>query len=93
MTTIETAIEAALDDLRPGLDSDGFKLDLHRLDPDGRIVIALEATPQACYDCLVPDELLARMVEMAIREHVPDANDVELVKIGFENAADHDQPS
>jgi Fe-S cluster biogenesis protein NfuA len=89
MTTIETAIEAALDDLRPGLDSDGFKLDLHRLDPDGRIVIALEATPAACYECLVPDELLSQMVEMAIRERVPDAHEVELVKIGFENATSH----
>jgi Fe-S cluster biogenesis protein NfuA len=92
MTPTETSIEAALDDLRPGLDSDGFKLGLHRLDPDGRIVIALEATPEACYDCLVPDQLLSQMVEMAIREHVPDAGAVELVKIGFENATEHGQP-
>jgi hypothetical protein len=32
------------------------------------------------------------MVEMAIREHVPDAGAVELVKIGFENATEHSQP-
>jgi Fe-S cluster biogenesis protein NfuA len=87
MTTKDPAIEAALDQLRPGLDADGFRLDLHRRDGDGRIVIALEALPDACLDCLVPDELLGQMIEMAIREHVPDAGDVELVKIGFESGA------
>jgi Fe-S cluster biogenesis protein NfuA len=92
MATIEPAIEAALDELRPGLDADGFKLGLHRLDSEGRIVISLEALPEACLDCLVPDAMLSQMVEMAIRGHVPDAPGVELVKIGFDGDPDHGQP-
>jgi Fe-S cluster biogenesis protein NfuA len=90
MATIETAaIEAALDELRPGLDADGFHLALHQLDPDGRVVISLEARPEACFDCLVPDTLLAQMVEMSVRDVLPDASAVELVKIGFDAAPNH----
>jgi Fe-S cluster biogenesis protein NfuA len=89
MATIEPAIEAALDQLRTGLDADGFRLGLHRLDPDGRIVISLEALPEACLDCLVPDAMLTQMVEMAVRGHVPDAPGVELVKIGFDGDSSH----
>jgi Fe-S cluster biogenesis protein NfuA len=90
MATIEAAaIEAALDELRPGLDSDGFRLGIRQVDPDGRIVIALEALPEACFDCLVPEALLTQMVETVIRDRVPDAGGVELVKIGFDAAPNH----
>lgn len=85
MATIDSgAIERALDELRPGLDADGFRLGLHRLDSDGQVVISLEALPEACFDCLVPDALLAQMVEMTVREHVPQVSGVALLKVGFD---------
>jgi Fe-S cluster biogenesis protein NfuA len=90
MATIkEAAIEAALDQLRPGLDADGFRLGLRQVDPDGRILIVLEALPEACFDCLVPDALLTQMVETVIRDQVPDAGGIEIVKIGFDAEPSH----
>jgi Fe-S cluster biogenesis protein NfuA len=87
MRTVEPeVVEAALDELRPGLASDGFKLGLHELTSDGRIVIAVEALPTACMDCLVPDDMLTLMLETVIRGRSPEAGVVEIVKVGFDTA-------
>lgn len=75
-------IQGALDELAPGLGADGFELRLEAVEPDGRVRIALEAGPDACRDCLVPDELLVSILESSVRERIPDAT-VVLEKIGF----------
>ena len=75
-------IQGALDELAPGLGADGFELRLEAVEPDGRVRIALEAGPDACLDCLVPDELLVAILESSIRERMPDAR-IVLEKIGF----------
>jgi hypothetical protein len=75
-------IQGAIDELAPGLGADGFELRLEAVEPDGSVRIALEAGPDACIDCLVPDELLVSILEASIRERMPDAK-VVLEKHGF----------
>jgi hypothetical protein len=58
-------VEAALDDLRPGLDADGFHLRVGVISP-AEIEIVLAATPLACLDCLVPDDLIVGMIADAL---------------------------
>lgn len=64
-------IEKALQRLRPGLTADGFELRLESINPDGSVSVTLNAKPDACLDCLVPDHLLISMLEQVIREEEP----------------------
>jgi len=83
------AIESALDTLRPSLASDGFDLSLLSADSGGVVEVVLTATPQACLDCLVPDDLMVGILDNAIRKVEPDLDHVELVKRGFDSVTTH----
>jgi Fe-S cluster biogenesis protein NfuA len=72
------AVERALDSLRPGLAVDGFDLRLESIDHDGRVHIVLDATPQACADCLVPEPTMVAILEAAIRDEDPRLGPVTL---------------
>jgi Fe-S cluster biogenesis protein NfuA len=78
-----TAAEAALQQLRPALTADGFDLRLGPVSADGTVEIILEAKPGACVDCLVPDETVLSIIEMALREAGETAQRVILTKVGF----------
>jgi hypothetical protein len=78
----QSAIDSALDFLRPGLASDGFDLRAGEV-TDTTVQVILEAKPDACLDCLVPDELMIQMLEDAIRQHDASVARVELRKEGF----------
>ena len=79
-----TSVESALDQLRPSLAADGFTLHLDEMDDQGRYAIVLEAGPDACADCLAPDDVLVQILESAIRAHDPSAGPVTLRKSGFD---------
>jgi Fe-S cluster biogenesis protein NfuA len=84
------AVETALDNVRPALDADGFDLKLGSVGSDGAVEIVLEARADACLECLVPDQMLVKIIETAIREQDPGVGQVTLTKSGFEAiAADH----
>lgn len=85
----ENAINEALEQLRPGLNSDGFDLRLGSVDPSGVVQIILEAKPGACLDCLVPEDLMVRILEDAIRQRDASLDHVELVKSGFDTVGEH----
>ena len=78
-----TAAEEALRQLRPALSADGFDLSLGPARADGAVEIILEAKPGACVDCLVPDETVLSIVEMALREAGGPSQHVILTKVGF----------
>jgi len=81
-------LTAALDEIRPGLEADGFGLFVASV--EGRhVTVCLEALPSACLDCLVPDDLLQQIVESAIRDADPTVERVTLVKQGFDTAQEH----
>lgn len=82
----EAAVESALERVRPALAADGFDLRLGRLGPGNSVEVVLEALPNACLDCLVPDDLLIQIVESAMRDEGGDVDRVQLAKRGFDHA-------
>jgi Fe-S cluster biogenesis protein NfuA len=82
-------VETALEEVRPALDADGFDLRLGSVDDDGDVAVVLEARPDACMDCLVPDEMLVQIIETAIRDKEPSLRHVTLSKQGFDAVAEH----
>lgn len=79
---MEQAIENALTQLRPSLAADGFDLQLDGVVED-EVRIGLVAKPDACLDCLVPDEMLVQILETSIRKQYPTLGHVVLTKHGF----------
>jgi hypothetical protein len=84
----ETAIESALDTLRPSLGSDGFELRAGQ-STGNNVEVILSATADACLECLVPDDLMAQIIDDAIRREDPSLGEVTLVKEGFEGLVAH----
>jgi Fe-S cluster biogenesis protein NfuA len=84
----EAVVESALAKVRPALDADGFDLNLRSV-TDGAVEVVLAARPDACMDCLVPDEMLVQIIETAIRAEGDGLAGVTLTKEGFEAVAEH----
>jgi Fe-S cluster biogenesis protein NfuA len=82
-------ISGALDSIRSGLQADGFDLYLREVTASGSVVVCLEAKPEACLDCLVPDQILQQIVATAVRGAEPGVTDVVLVKEGFDALGEH----
>ena len=85
----EKAINEALEVLRPGLASDGFALKLGAVDAKGVVQVILEAGPESCLDCLVPEGMMVQILEDAIREKGASLDHVEIVRVGFGARAEH----
>jgi Fe-S cluster biogenesis protein NfuA len=85
----KATLESALDNVRPALDADGFDLRLDSVGDDGDVGVVLEARPDACLDCLVPDDMLVQILETAIRDKEPGLRQVTLTKSGFDAVAEH----
>jgi hypothetical protein len=77
------ALELAIEELRPSFEADNFKVVLDSLSDDGEVVIGIEAMPEACVDCMIPDGLLLQVVEACVRRHAPGVKAVAIVKRGF----------
>lgn len=73
-------IERALAQVAPALDADGFELRLEDFRPDGTVQIALAAGPDACAECLMPDDVLHQVLQDAITREEPRASAVVLRK-------------
>jgi len=85
----KVAVETALDNVRPALDADGFDLTLGSVSADGAVRVVLAARPDACLDCLVPDDMLVQIIETAIRQQDATLGRVTLTKSGFEAVEEH----
>ncbi len=75
MTTQEltTKIEAALDEIRPFLQSDGGDISLVSIEEDRIVKVQLEG---ACVGCSVNQMTLKSGVEMTIKKHAPQIESV-----------------
>jgi Fe-S cluster biogenesis protein NfuA len=80
----ESAVEDALSQLRPSLAADGFSLTLRDV-TDGTANVVLEAGPDACGDCMVPDDMLVTIIQQAVGDRTDAVGAVSLHKVGFEN--------
>jgi hypothetical protein len=55
-TTEDTQLTEALKGLSAGMQADGYALDARRTEA-GRIALVISATPDACADCLAPQDV------------------------------------
>ena len=85
----EAVVESALASLRPSLATDGFDLRVGKLGPDTAVQVILEAKPDACLDCLVPEDLMVQVIDDAIRQKDPSLGRVEILREGFGDVAAH----
>jgi len=86
---MEQAVEKALDNVRPALAADGFDLRLGAIEPDNSVRVVLEAKPDACMECLVPDAVLVAILDKAIRDQDPSVGQISVDKVGFDAVAEH----
>ena len=75
MTTesLKEKVEAALDEIRPFLQSDGGDISLVSIDDDKFVKVQLEG---ACVGCSVNQMTLKSGVEMTIKKHAPQIESV-----------------
>jgi len=72
------ALDAVLDQFRPGFDADGFDVHVDSVEPDGVVVVRIGHRPNACEECLIPDDMLGPMLRTAMQRVAPDVVNVEL---------------
>jgi len=71
-----SAVEKTLEPIAQMLASDGYDL---RVAVDGDVIdIGIEATPDACVDCLVPQPTMEQIIRSQLAGGVPDAAAAEL---------------
>lgn len=80
---MQQAVEKALDNVRPALAADGFDLRLGSIEADNSVRVVLEAKPDACMECLVPDAVLVAILDKAIRDQDASVGQVTVDKVGF----------
>jgi hypothetical protein len=82
------ALEQALAVIRPSLGADGYDLRVGDDSDASFVEVILEASPDACADCLVPDDVLVQIIQVAASEQ-GDARSVQLRKVGFDSSGSH----
>ncbi|TDQ33225.1 NifU family protein [Zeaxanthinibacter enoshimensis] len=70
---LRTKVEKALDEIRPFLQSDGGDISLVSIDNDTQVKVRLEG---ACVGCSVNQMTLKSGVEMTIKKHAPQIEQV-----------------
>jgi len=70
-------LDGVLDKFRPGFDADGFDVSVQRVDA-GVAVVQIVHRPNACEECLVPDELMRTMLTNAFHEVSPGVSGVRI---------------
>ena len=69
-------LEAVLGPLRPGFDADGFDVTVESVGDDGVVVVRVGHRPDACEECLIPDDMLTQILATALRRAAPDVSGV-----------------
>ncbi len=70
---LKSKVEAALDEIRPFLQSDGGDISLVGIEDGTRVKVRLEGT---CVGCSVNQMTLKSGVEMTIKKHAPQIEEV-----------------
>jgi Fe-S cluster biogenesis protein NfuA len=67
---VEEQVRVALEELQVGLAEDGFRLRVASV-REGEVEVIVEAGEDACWECLVGDDLLEEMVRGAVARVAP----------------------
>lgn len=63
----DSELRSGLAGLSSGLAADGYRLDA-RWSPDGRVQLTIDATAEACADCLVPPDIMRGIAVAMLRD-------------------------
>lgn len=74
------ALEKIIDGFRPGFQADGMDVTVGRIDPAGVIEVKILMGPNACEECLIPENLMADMFKAAMRDVMPALERVDIVR-------------
>lgn len=72
-------LEKIIEGFRPGFQADGMDVSVGRVDPAGVIEVKILMGPNACEECLIPENLMADMFKAAMRDVMPALERVEIV--------------
>jgi len=72
------ALDSVLEQFRPGFDADGFDIAVDSVQGDGTAVVRIRHRPDACEECLIPDDILGPMLTTAMQRAVPSVQRVDL---------------
>ena len=77
MTVPLAALDSVLEPFRPGVDADGFDVSVQDF-AGGKIVVRVLHKPDACEECLIPDDTLGPMLAAAFRDVAPEVSEVRI---------------
>ena len=72
------ALDSVLNQFRPGFDADGFDVTVDSVGDDGVVVVRIGHRPDACEECLIPDDMLGPMLRTAMQRVAPAVQRVDL---------------
>ena len=75
---MESDLLPALGDLRQALQADGADMEVEGLEA-GVATIRLVLGPEACLDCIMPKDVLEKILLSSIRKSTPDVTRVHLI--------------
>jgi len=75
---MKDTLESVLDQFRPGFDADGFDVTVDSVGADGVVIVRIDHRPDACEECLIPDDMLGPMLKTAMQRAAPAVVQVEL---------------
>ena len=73
-------LEGVIEEFRPGFHADGMDVSVGRIDPGGVVEVKVLLGPQACEECLIPEDMLADMFRAAMRDVMPNLARVDIVR-------------
>ena len=75
-------VEAVLEKFRPHFKGDGSDLLLGSIDPSGVVEVQIPIYAETCVECLLPQDMIAKVLDNEIRAVAPDLLrvDVRIVK-------------
>ena len=76
------SIEAVLEKFRPHFRGDGSDLLLGSIDATGVVEVQIPIRPETCVECLLPQDMIAKVLDNEIRAIAPDLVriDIRMVK-------------
>ena len=75
--SMHTALDRVLEPFRPGFAADGFEVSVRDM-IDGIVILKIVHKPEACEECLLPDDMLGPMLTTAFRDVAPDVTAVRI---------------
>ncbi len=73
-------LERVIAEFRPGFQADGMDVAVGTIDSAGEVQIKVLLGPDACIECLIPEDLMADMFKAAMRDVMPNLTRINIVR-------------